>query len=717
MAQEGTVGIGTQTPNRKAVLHLVAGNNNQGFLVPRMSSSQRISFGSRLNESDNGMMVYDADLNQFYFWSTSGWEAVGGTSNSVERIEWVDLTGIPQGFRDGTDDVIDADNDPTNEIQDLQLISNILSVTGKSDANQIDLAPYAGTNTDAQNLKFAENIISLSGDPDNTQIDLSSYDKNASDDFSGDWGDLLNIPSGFQDGVDDVEDADASSTNEIQDLKLSGDNLTITGKASPTTIKLAKYLDNTDLLATISGTDGQVLTFNDGNWGAGNVPSDGDSDVTNEIQDLSLSGNILTITGNASPTAIDLAPYLDNTDLLASIAGASGKVLTHDGSSWVAGDVPPDGDSDATNEMQDLSLSGNILTITGNTSPTAIDLSPYSGTNTDEQDLQFSGGVITLTGDPNNTSIDLAPYLDNTDLLASIAGSSGKVLTHDGSGWVAGDVPSDGDGDATNEIQDLSLSDNILTITGNASPTAIDLSPYSGTNTDEQDLQFSGSVITLTGDPDNTSIDLAPYLDNTDLLASIAGSLGNVITHDGSGWVAGDVPSDGDSDATNEIQDLDFTNEVITLSDDPGSTAIDLAPYKDSPFTKGSDVIGEYVSYPGHIKSLNVLNTVTSILHTELSGSVLTAGVHKNAKIVMIDATGTNATITQIDPGLNGQEIKVVCTGGTLEFNNSQFNGSNLVLPSFMVTLPTGGSIQLMYVSSMGNWIHMGSVTSAVNPN
>ncbi len=82
----------------------------------------------------------------------------------------------------------------------------------------------------------------------------------------------------------------------------------------------------------------------------------------------------------------------------------------------------------------------------------------------------------------------------------------------------------------------------------------------------------------------------------------------------------------------------------------------------------------------------------------------------------MVDAT-TPATITEIDPGLNGQEIMIICTGGTLDFDNSQMNGSNLVLPTAIVSLPAGGSIKLMYVSAMGNWIHMESVTTVVNPN
>src|SRR5690606_30269947 len=40
--------------------------------------------------------------------------------------------------------------------------------------------------------------------------------------------------------------------------------------------------------------------------------ADGDKDATNEIQDLSLLGNILSLSDDATP--VDLSPYLDNTD-------------------------------------------------------------------------------------------------------------------------------------------------------------------------------------------------------------------------------------------------------------------------------------------------------------------------------------------------------------------------------------------------------------------
>lgn len=64
---------------------------------------------------------------------------------------------------------------------------------------------------------------------------------------------------------DNVNDADADTTNEIQDLKLVGDGLSITNNASATTIDLSTYKDEPGYWTKNSDS----LYFNDGNVGIG----------------------------------------------------------------------------------------------------------------------------------------------------------------------------------------------------------------------------------------------------------------------------------------------------------------------------------------------------------------------------------------------------------------------------------------------------------------
>lgn len=63
-----------------------------------------------------------------------------------------------------------------------------------------------------QDLRFTSGVITLTGDPDATAIDLSGYDTDASDDFSGSFNDLTDVPVGLADGDDNT------TTNLNQDV-------------------------------------------------------------------------------------------------------------------------------------------------------------------------------------------------------------------------------------------------------------------------------------------------------------------------------------------------------------------------------------------------------------------------------------------------------------------------------------------------------------------
>ena len=60
------------------------------------------------------------------------------------------------------------------------------------------------------------------------------------------------------------------------------------------------------------------------------LKNDADADPANEIQDLSLVANKLTITKKTSPAEINLAPYLDNTDNQGLTYSESSNTLTID---------------------------------------------------------------------------------------------------------------------------------------------------------------------------------------------------------------------------------------------------------------------------------------------------------------------------------------------------------------------------------------------------
>ncbi|MDG1570789.1 hypothetical protein OZ410_00565, partial [Robiginitalea sp. M366] len=581
--------------------------------------------------------------------------AISGDPNTdVDLSGYLDNTDAQTVSTDGTAgnlsisggntialNVDDADADPANEIQDLSLTTNTLSLSGDAttvdlsgyldntdaqdltltgntlaltgDATSVDLSGYLD-NTDAQDLTLTGNTLAISGDP-NTDVDLSGYLDNTDAQTVSTDGTAGNLSiSGGNTIALNVDDADADPANEIQDLSLTTNTLSLSGDA--TTVDLSGYLDNTDaqdltltgntlaisgdpntdvdLSGYLDNTDAQTvstdgtagnLSISGGNTIALNV-DDADASPTNEIQDLSLTTNTLSLSGDA--TTVDLSGYLDNTDAqTVSTDGTAGN-LSISGGNTIALNVD-DADASPTNEIQDLSLTTNTLSLSGDA--TTVDLSGYLD-NTDAQDLTLTGNTLAISGDPN-TDVDLSGYLDNTDAqTVSTDGTSGN-LSISGGNTIALNVD-DADASPTNEIQDLSLTTNTLSLSGDAS--TVDLSGYLD-NTDAQDLTLTGNTLAISGDP-NTDVDLSGYLDNTD------------------------------------AQDLTLTGNTLAISGDP-NTDVDLSGYLDNTddqtaaevnLVTPTDLNGDTTTETTVEAALQVLNGMTlgeNLENTDLSQTEL----------------------------------------------------------------------------------------------
>lgn len=136
---QNSVGIGVATPNKNAVLELISPNNNQGLLIPKMTTAQRTatSFTNALTTKENGLLVFDSSDSKFYYWDATAWKEFGGGST---------LTG--------GDGVTIINNTISTIPQDLELVGNTLSITNNPSSTPIDLSPFAGVNTDDQTLSY-----------------------------------------------------------------------------------------------------------------------------------------------------------------------------------------------------------------------------------------------------------------------------------------------------------------------------------------------------------------------------------------------------------------------------------------------------------------------------------------------------------------------------------------------------------------------------------
>ena len=83
LGQNKTLGVGVPTPNANAALHVESPTNNQGFIMPRLTTTQRTGMGALLTATDNGLMLYDTDLKTIYIWDGAIWKSTaqvaGGT--------------------------------------------------------------------------------------------------------------------------------------------------------------------------------------------------------------------------------------------------------------------------------------------------------------------------------------------------------------------------------------------------------------------------------------------------------------------------------------------------------------------------------------------------------------------------------------------------------------------------------------------------------------
>ena len=200
---------------------------------------------------------------------------------------------------------------------------------------------------------------------------------------------------------DQVDDADANPTNEIQALSMSNDTLYLSNGGA---VYLGAYaIDNvedadanpTNELQAISFSNDTLYLSNGGTvylgaYAIDNV-DDADANPTNELQAISFSNDTLYLSNGGT---VYLGAYaIDNVN---------------------------DADANPTNELQALSLLGSNLTISsGNT----VNLAAI---NTDSQTLSYNAGTSTLSIlGGNSVSV---PNGDITDVLAGDGLSGGGTL-------------------------------------------------------------------------------------------------------------------------------------------------------------------------------------------------------------------------------------------------------------------------------------------------
>ncbi|WP_190811630.1 hypothetical protein [Flagellimonas sp. S3867] len=507
------------------------------------------------------------------------------------------------------------------------VISNVLDPVLPQDAatkNYVDTEITASTQTIVST--DAGNSITASGtdggafyDDSALQTAITTNTTNIGTNQTNIATNVTNIGTNTTDLANHITaDLDIDNTNEIQDISTdgsagdisinSGSNITLNvndADFDPTNeIQDAAGVSFDDTTANLGETDVQgaleVL--------AAGSAADADPDPNNEIQDLDFTAGQITLSGDPTPTTIDLSAY--DTNAADDFDGTWGSLTGIPAGFADDIDDVDDADNNATNEIQDLDFTAGQITLSGDPTPTTIDLSAYDTNAADD----FDGTWGSLTGIP-------AGFADDID-----------------------DVD-DADNNATNEIQDLDFTAGQITLSGDPTPTTIDLSAYDTNAADD----FDGAWSSLTGVP-------AGFADDTD-----------------------DV-DDADNNATNEIQDLDFTAGQITLSGDPTPTTIDLSAYDTNAADDFDGAWGSLTAVPAGFADNTDDNTTytngagLSLVGTTFSVNNLAGEVTgpTNATVIANDAVTTakvadnNVTPAKIEPSPTNGQVLTTIGGSTV---------------------------------------------------
>ena len=86
-----SVGVGTNNPNSFAILDITAPSNDQGMLMPRLTTTERNALAVKINASatpasSNSLLIYDTNVQQYFYWATNAWSALTGGTNAYVYV-------------------------------------------------------------------------------------------------------------------------------------------------------------------------------------------------------------------------------------------------------------------------------------------------------------------------------------------------------------------------------------------------------------------------------------------------------------------------------------------------------------------------------------------------------------------------------------------------------------------------------------------------------
>lgn len=348
--------------------------------------------------------------------------------------------GIQISILQGTEDGITVYTETQNPTTNINGLVSLEIGTGSttdnfSEINWSDGPFFVKTETDID----GEANYTIVGVSELLSVPYALHAKTAENSFSGNYDDLTNTP-----------DLTAIVTTEEDPQFIGWDKSTGIAISESQINDLQTYLINEfdPVFSTWDKSTGIVITESQISDLQTYITEEVDGDISNEIQDLHLSGNILTITNNGTATTIDLGIYLDNTDTQLGDADIAtmGYIKSAE-----------DGDANSTNEIQNISRTGTTVT-----------LSSGGGTYTDSVNTYTSGTGITISA---SNVISANDADDTNEIELPTSANTGDMNYWNGSAWVI--IPA-----TVNEGANLQMINGVPTWVGGTPPPPAAIGDY-----------------------------------------------------------------------------------------------------------------------------------------------------------------------------------------------------------------------------------------------
>jgi len=406
-----SIGKGNNDADKSAILELVS--DSKGLLIPRLTSSERKAISSPAV----GLLVFDTDKNNFYYYADSEWQAFAGVQtsygtevptsgikegdlffNTSENLLYIYISNKWQEITGGDMQKSTYDKDENGVVDNAQTVNNLTVATA---------VPAEAVFTDNQQLSISGKRLSLSSNGGTSSyVDLPTG--------SG-TGTVKGTTNQIITSTDDASITTLALADTITGLK-SVTATNFIGNATTATTAVTASTANTAAIATNA--------INLSNGAAGAIPYQTATGQTTMLE-KGQNGQVLTLNSG-------LPAWSDASGMIKTVEGTNQQITTHTDTNTGVVTLSLSDTISGLTSVKATNFLGNATTATTATIATSsVNLAygtagaiPYQTTAGQTAMLAkgTEGQILTLNA-------GVPAWSDNIDTIRSIKGTKQQINT------------------------------------------------------------------------------------------------------------------------------------------------------------------------------------------------------------------------------------------------------------------------------------------------